>query len=54
MLDQPQPIFRRRLNDYDFAFNAIHQRMLALDQRMKDLGRDIATIKLNALKHAYD
>jgi hypothetical protein len=42
---EPKPIYRRRLNDYEFAFNAIHRRMVALDQRVKDLNRDIATIK---------
>jgi archaellum component FlaC len=42
---EPKPIFRRRLNDYEFSFNAIHRRVLALDQQMKDLSRDIATVK---------
>lgn len=42
---EPQPIFRRRLNDYEFAFNTIHRQMLALDQRVKDLNRDIASIR---------
>ncbi len=42
---EPKPIYRRRLNDYEFAFNAIHRRMLALDQRMKDMNRDIATVR---------
>jgi hypothetical protein len=42
---EPEPIFRRRLNDYEFSFNTLHRRMLALDQQMKDLNRDIATIK---------
>ena len=42
---EARPIFRRRLNDYELSFNTIHRRMVALDQRMKDMTRDIATVK---------
>ncbi|MDX1946517.1 MAG: hypothetical protein SFU86_14040 [Pirellulaceae bacterium] len=45
LADKVQPIFRRRLNDYELKFHEIHERIVEIDDRLRVMALDLAAIQ---------
>lgn len=44
IVDKVQPIYRRRLNDYELRFHGIHSRIVEINDRLRTLSLDLAAV----------